>query len=328
MGYKQLDFEKRCLIYGLWQAGYNQTRIAREINVHKSTISRELKRNITFMRTTLGCWQYKPNYAQTYTEERHKDKNKRLKLTQAAEALIRDKLQQQWSPDQISGYARRHHLFSLSHEWIYRYVLKDKEKGGKLYLHLRHQHKKYRKRYGSPARTSPIKNRVFIDERPAVVNEKSRIGDWEIDTIIGKNRRQAIVTVVERFSKKVVCRKMPSRKAEITKEATISALKPFADKILTITGDNGVEFAGHEAISEALDTKFYFAHPYSSWERGLNENTNGLIRQYVKKGSDFDTVSDDDIIVIMDKLNNRPRKLLNYATPNEIFNLKKRCCSY
>ena len=320
MGYKQLDFEKRCQIYGLWQAGYNQTRIAHEINVHKSTISRELKRNITFMRTALGCWQYKPNYAQTYAVERHKDKNKRVKLTQAAEVLIRDKLQQQWSPDQISGYARRHRLFSLSHEWIYRYILKDKEKGGKLYLHLRHQHKKYRKRYGSPARASPIKNRVFIDKRPAIVNEKSRIGDWEIDTIIGKNRRQAIVTIVERLSKKMVCKKMPSRKAEITKEATINALKPFANKVLTITGDNGVEFAGHEAISKALDAKFYFAHPYFSWERGLNENTNGLIRQYVKKGSDFTSVSDDDMAVIMDKLNNRPRKLLNYATPNEIFN--------
>ena len=141
MGYKQLDFQKRCQIYGLWRAGYNQTEIANEIGVHKSTISRELTRNIVFVRTALGSWQHKHNYAQTYAEKRHKDKNKRIKFTKEVETFVRDKLQQDWSPDQN--------------------------------LHLRHQHKKYRKRYGSPARTGPIKNRIFIDERPAVVNEKT-----------------------------------------------------------------------------------------------------------------------------------------------------------
>ncbi len=189
-----------------------------------------------------------------------------------------------------------------------------------LYKHLRHQHKKYRKRYGSPARNGPIKNRVFIDERPKIVDEKTRLGDWEIDTIVGKNRKQAIITLVERFSKKTLCTKIPRRKADLTKEATINILKPIVDFVLTITGDNGVEFAEHEAISEALNTKFYFAHPYSSWERGLNENTNGLIRQYLKKGSDFSFINNDNLIEIMDKLNNRPRKYLGYATPNEVFN--------
>lgn len=166
----------------------------------------------------------------------------------------------------------------LSHEWSYRFILKDKEKGGKLYLHLRHQHKKYRKRYGSTARIGPIKNRIFIDERPKVVDEKSRLGDWEIDTIIGKNRKQAIITLVERFSRKMLCTKIPFRKAELTRKATISLLKPFVDSVLTITGDNGIEFAEHVAISKALNAQFYFAHPYASWERGLNENNNGLIR--------------------------------------------------
>ena len=172
MRYKQLDFQKRCQIYGLWRAGYNQTEIAREIGVHKSTVSRELKRNIVFVRTALGSWQYKPGYALTYAENRHKEKRKHVKFTQEVEAFVREKLQQDWSPEQISGFAKRHQLFSLSHEWIYRFILKDKEKGGKLYLHLRHQHKKYRKRYGSPARNGPIKNRIFIDERPRVVVKK------------------------------------------------------------------------------------------------------------------------------------------------------------
>lgn len=180
MGYKQLDFRKRCQIYGLWRAGYTQTEIAKEVGVHKSTISREFKRNITFVRTKLGSWQYKPNYAQSYTDERHKEKNKHIKFTMEVEQFIREKLQQDWSPDQISGYAKRHNLFSISHEWIYQFILKDKEKDGKLYLHLRHQNKKYRKRYGSPKRQGPIKNRRFIDERPAIVAEKKRIGDWEV----------------------------------------------------------------------------------------------------------------------------------------------------
>lgn len=300
-------------------SGHTQTEIAKEIGVHKSTISRELKRNITFVRTALGSWQYKPGYAQGYTEERHKKKKKLIKFNKEVEIFIRDKLQQEWSPEQISGYAKRHSLFSISHERIYQYILKDKEKGGKLHLHLRHQHKKYRKRYGSLTRNGPIKNRISIDERPKIVDEKSRIGDWEIDTIIGKDRKQAIVTIVERFSKKVICKKIPNRKAEVTKEATINALKPLVNRVLTITSDNGIEFANHELICEALNTNFYFAHPYSSWERGLNENTNGLIRQYVKKGCDFSDITDNDLIDIMDKLNNRPRKSLNYSTPNEIF---------
>lgn len=319
MGYKQLDFRKRCQIYGLWRAGHSYTEIAKEVGVHKSTISRELKRNITFVRTALGSWQYKPNYAQAYTDERLKKKNKRVKFTQEVEQFVRERLLQDWSPDQISGYAKKHKLFSISHEWIYQFILKDKEKGGMLYLHLRHQNKKYRKRYGSPKRQGPIKNRRFIDDRPSIVSDKGRIGDWEIDTIIGKNRKQAIVTIVERVSKKTVLKKVKAKTASLVTNATINGLKQFSNFIFTITGDNGSEFANHEKISKELNADFYFAHPYASWERGLNENTNGLVRQYFKKGSDFNSVTDQDLQVIMDKLNNRSRKTLSYKTPNEIF---------
>lgn len=321
MGYKQLDYQKRCQIYGLWRAGHSQTEIAREIGVHKSTISRELKRNITFVRTKLGSWQYKPNYAQGYTDERHKKKAKHLKFTKQVDAFVREKLQENWSPDQISGHAKRHNLFCISHEWIYRFILKDKGKGGKLYLHLRHQNKKYRKRYGSPKRQGPIKNRKFIDDRPAIVADKKRIGDWEIDTIIGKQRKQAIVTIVERVSKKTILKKVRAKTAELVARATIDSLKQFSDLIFTITGDNGSEFANHKKISKELNADFYFAHPYASWERGLNENTNGLIRQYLRKGCDFSNVTDEVLTSIMDKLNNRPRKSLGYATPNEVFGL-------
>ena len=170
-----------------------------------------------------------------------------------------------------------------------------------------------------PKRQGPIRNRRFIDDRPAIVNEKQRIGDWEIDTIIGKNHKQAVVSIVERVSKKTVLKKVKARTAELVTSSTIKGLKPHIDKVFTITGDNGSEFSYHEKIAKQLKADFYFAHPYSSWERGLNENTNGLVRQYLKKGSDFNPVSDSDLMVIMDKLNNRPRKSLGYATPNEIF---------
>lgn len=319
MGYKHLDYKKRCEIYGLWRAGYSTTDIAKEVGVHKSTISREFNRNITFVRTKLGSWQYKPNYAQGYANERHKKKPKAVKLTDDVKEFITVKLQENWSPDQISGYAKRHKLFTLSTEWIYQFVLKDKEKGGKLYLHLRHQNKRYRKRYGSPKRQGPIKNRRFIDDRPTIVNDKSRIGDWEIDTIIGKQRKQAIVSIVERISKKTILKKVTNRTAKLVSEATVSALKLCPQSVFTITADNGSEFAYHEQISKELNADFYFAHPYSSWERGLNENTNGLVRQYLKKGSDFSLVTDDVLVTISNELNNRPRKALGYATPNEIF---------
>lgn len=317
MGYKHLDYLKRCKILGMWKAGHTQAQIAKEVGVHQSTISREFNRNMTYVRTKFGSWQYKPDYAQGNTDRRHKEKNKKIKITKTVTNFIREKIQQQWSPDQISGYGKKHQFFSIGKEWIYQFILKDKEKGGKLYLNLRHQNKKYRKRYGSPKRTGPIKNRKFIDERPKIVDEKSRMGDWEIDTIIGKQQKQAVISIVERLSKKTVLKKISTRTANAVSTATIESLKNYS--VLSITADNGSEFSFHEKISKELNTDFYFAHPYSSWERGLNENTNGLVRQYLKKGSSFTDVTDSDLKTIMDALNNRPRKSLGYSTPNEIF---------
>jgi IS30 family transposase len=327
VGYKQLDYQKRCQIYGLWRSGYNQSEIAKEIGVHKSTINREFRKNITFVRTSLGSWQYKPNYAQTYADERHKRKCKYIKFTKKVEDFVREKLLQEWSPEQISGYAKRHFLFSISHERIYQFILADKEKGGNLYKHLRHQHKKYRKRYGSPQRQGPIKNRVMIHDRPEIINEKRRLGDWEIDTIIGKQHKQAIVTLVERVSKKTLIGQVGNKQASFVRSQVIRLLNGVKPYVLSITADNGVEFSQHEQIAATLETHIYFAHPYHSWERGLNENTNGLIRQYIPKGKDFDELTDIDIIEIQERLNNRPRKSLGYATPNEIFaELQRQAC--
>lgn len=324
MKYKQLDFRKRCQIYGLWKAGYNQTEIANEIGVHKSTISREFKRNTQLMRTQWGFWQYKTQYAQTYTDERHKNKPKQIKFTQEVEKIVVEKLQLEWSPEQISGYGKKYNLFEISHERIYQYILSDKKSGDKLYLNLRHGRKRYRKRYGSGKRAFGIKNRIFIDERPKVVDEKQRLGDWEIDTIVGKGKKDVIITLVERLSKKVVISCVTSKKpGDIAKEV-IELLLPLKPYVLTITSDNGIEFAHHEKIGQELEASIYFAHPYHSWERGLNENTNGLIRQYILKGSCFAKVTTEEIARITERLNTRPRKLLGYMTPDEKFaELKK-----
>jgi transposase, IS30 family len=197
--------------------------------------------------------------------------------------------------------------------------LKDRSHGGDLYKHLRHKNKKYRKRYGSPNMHGAVKNRRFIDERPAIINDKSRMGDWEIDTIIGKNHMHAIVSIVDCKSKFTILKKVPRKTAANVSKATIDGLNNYRDKVFSITSDNGSEFAKHEEISSQLNTDFYFFHPYSSWERGLNENTNGLVRQYLKKGSCFTSVTDDSLALIMDKLNSRPRKTLGYRCPATCF---------
>ena len=319
MGFRHLNYLQRCQILALWKAGFNQTHIAKEVGVHKSTICRELKRNLTFVRTALGYWAYKPDYAQTYVKERRQATRYYYKFTPEVEAFVKEKLLEEWSPEQISGYAKRWELFSISHERIYQYVLEDKRKGGKLYLHLRHKSKQYRKRYGSPVRQGSIRNRRMIDERPKVVDEKTRIGDWELDTIIGKNHQQAVLSAVERVSKFTILKKLPRKTSQLTTKALVDALADYKKVVHTLTSDNGSEFAGHEAVSIELEADFFFAHPYSSWERGLNENTNGLVRQYLKKSTPFTHVKDEALDIIASKLNNRPRKTLGYKTPKEVF---------
>nr|WP_230990773.1 IS30 family transposase [Bathymodiolus platifrons methanotrophic gill symbiont] len=183
----------------------------------------------------------------------------------------------------------------------------------------RQSHKKRKKKYGAKDKRGQIRNRVSIEERPEVVETKTRIGDWEIDTAIGKNHKGSLVTIVDRVSKFTLIKKVDSKQSKVVTEATIMLLKPYLDKTHTITADNGKEFAGHEKLAEQLETKVYFAHPYASWERGLNENTNGLIRQYFVKGSSFEEIRGEEVEAVMNKLNHRPRKTLNYDTPHAVF---------
>ena len=261
-------------------------------------------------------------------EERKKAKRQFYKFTDEVAEFVTDKLLLDWSPEQISGYAKRWELFSISHEGIYQFIFEDKQKGGELYKHLRHQHKKYRKRYGSPKRQSLIKNRVMIDDRPKIVEERSRVGDWEIDTIIGKNQKQAILSMVERKSKFTLLRKLTFKTSDATQNALKEALLAYKLFVHIITSDNGSEFAKHSEVSKALEAQFFFAHPYSSWERGLNENTNGLVRQYIKKGSELTNITDKNLAIISDKLNTRPRKTLGYKSPNEVFGIAIKAGKY
>ena len=233
--------------------------------------------------------------------------------------MIKGLLEDYLSPEQISGRLLLEKGVKISHETIYRHIWKDKEDGGVLYKLLRTQGKKYRARGSNKDSRGQIKNAVSIDERPEIVEEKSRIGDWEIDTVIGKNHKQALVTIVERVSKFTVMKKVENKTAELVAAATIELLRPYRDRVLTITADNGKEFAHHEKVAKALECDYYFAHPYSSWERGLNENTNGLIRQYFPKGSSFKEITGRMVKRAKGQLNRRPRKTLEYATPMEVF---------
>ena len=197
-------------------------------------------------------------------------------------------------------------------------MTKDKLDGGSLYLHLRCK-KKRKKRYGSNDRRGNLKNRISIDDRPDIVEARSRVGDWEADTIIGKAHKQAIVSLTDRKSGLALIYKVDRRTKGNTEGAIKRLLGSISDQVLTITSDNGKEFANHEQIAKRLKCSFYFAHAYSSYERGTNENTNGLIRQYLPKNRDFRTITDSEIIRAMKRLNNRPRKRLGYKTPNEVF---------
>jgi len=313
MKYQQLTLTKRYQITALIKLGLNQKEIALEIGVSPSTICRELKRNNYKMRG------YSAEIAQVKSTKKHKEKNKRSAITKVIEKYIRSKLKEDWSPEQISGRLQRDKNISIHHETIYQFIYRNKSNGGLLYKYLRHKNKKYHKRSNNYQTRGTIIGRVMIDKRPKIVEKKSRIGDWEIDTVVGKDHKGFLVTVVDRKSKFSIIKQVPTKHAEVVTHALIEMLTPMKGITKTITSDNGKEFAFHKQVSDVLNTDFYFANPYHSWERGLNEHTNGLIRQYLPKKSEFLNVTKEEVTMIQNKLNHRPRKILKYKTPYEVF---------
>ncbi len=312
--YKHLTSVQRHQIKVLHKAGHSLSFIGNQLGIHKSTVSREIRRNAR-------QWgSYDPVVAQQIANDRKERFARNRKFTPVMEKFICEKLQfQQWSPEQIKGYCDKHNIPMVSHQRIYQFIYQDKINGGILYKNLRTGKKKRKWKYGTTRPDYMIKNRTSIDLRPAVVNNKERFGDWEIDTIVGKNNKGAILTVVERKSAFVLMAKLNGRNAEQLAKSTIRLLAPYKDKVHTITSDNGKEFAKHQQIADKLNAQFFFAHPYASWERGINEYTNKLIRQYIPKKSSFDNVNQQLINEINLKLNMRPRKKLKYDSPIRVY---------
>jgi IS30 family transposase len=294
------------------KAGFSQSKMAFFLKVHKSTISREIRRN-------RGDKGYRPVQAHEKAQARRFRAAKRIKMTPVMIELVEHYIRQDFSPEQVSGFLNRKYGLKISHETIYKYIWSDKKTGGTLYKHLRRSHRKHRKRYGTNQLRGRIVGQVSIDLRPAIVDAKTRIGDWEIDTVTGKNSKGYLVTAVERKSKFTLVERVPDRQSDQVAKTVIKLIRPYKDNVFTITVDNGKEFSQHKKISKSLKADIYFAHPYHAWERGLNENTNGLLRQYFPKQMDFHKIDKKGIEYAMDRLNNRPRKSLDFATPIEVF---------
>ena len=313
-GFHHLTRDERCQIYALRKRGVSVRGIARDLGCSPSTISREIRRNS-------GRRGYRFKQAdQLACKRRHLASCLPRKMTAALWHGIEERLaQQQWSPEQIAGRLRLDGIVSVSPSWIYRHVWSDRSGGGTLYRNLRRRGKKANRRGRDGAGRGVIPGRVGIEERPAVVEEKSRIGDWEADTIIGAGHQGALVSLVDRASKYTLLQQVPQKTAAAVSAAIVQCLLPFVMLVHTITADNGKEFAGHQSLAQFLGTLFFFARPYHSWERGLNEHTNGLVRQYFPKSTDLRTIGAQEVRRVQDRLNNRPRKSLGYRTPEEVF---------
>ena len=306
----QITREQRYTISVMYKQGYSQKSIAKAIDKDKSVISRELKRN----RTNKGHYTFQ--FAQQLAEERKERFCKTRRFNEDVKRVVEKRLKEEWSPEQIVGRAKRENVLMVSVERIYQHIREDRMSGGTLYTHCRHK-LKHRKR--AVGKHYPIADRVDIDQRPAEV-DGIRFGDWEMDTIVGKDNRGAMLTLVEKSTGFTMIKKLEKGKdALMAARAAIQLLMPYKSFVKTITTDNGCEFAQHKLIAKMLDTVVYFAHPYSSWEKGLIENTNKLYRQYIPKKSNFNDYSQMEITEIQYRINKRPRKKLNFKAPIEIF---------
>jgi len=314
MSYTHLSQEERYQIYELYVEKKTLTEIAKVVNRHKSTIQREIKRNI-------GGNGWRPSQANKIALERQTNSRNARRINEADWLKVVDYLRLDLSPQQVLGrlLLEEGTPIKISHATIYQRIYADRQAGRHLIDHLRCQ-KPRRKRYASGVeKRGMIKDRVSIEQRPAIVDQKIRLGDWEGDTVIGKNQQGFIMTLVERFSRFIVAGKRSCKHAKGVAAGITRLLKPHIHHCHTITFDNGKEFADHQTIAAHLQAEIYFAHPYCSWERGLNENTNGLLRQYFPKKTNFHNVSHKQLQAAVDKLNHRPRKCLGYRTPFEVF---------
>jgi IS30 family transposase len=292
--------------------GCGQQQIAVHLGVSQSAISRELTRN-------RGRRGYRHQQAQGKAEARQAVRTRPRKLTKALRRQIEIKLRTaRWSPEQISGRLARQGT-ALSPEWIYQMIWQDKRDGGDLWQSLRRRGKRYNKRASKTAGRGLIPHRTDISERPQVVDRKSRVGDWEGDTVVGAAHKGGLLTLVERKTQLTKIALLPRTTAVATRKAAVRKLRGIRRHVHTITFDNGKEFADHQAMAAALKTDIFFATPYHAWERALNENTNGLIRDFFPKGTNFAMVTPAEVAKVERLLNARPRKSLGFRSPKEVF---------
>jgi transposase, IS30 family len=315
MTYRQLSPEERYMLAALRRQGLNQAEIARALGRHRSTICREVKRN-----STRADGHYRAFTAQERTNGRRSRSRRDQRFTAEDFALVDGLLRRQWSPEQVAGHLARSGLLSISHETIYRHVWRDKKQGGTLHTHLRGARKRRRKRYGAYDSRGRLAGKRLISERPAEVEARGHIGHWEADTVAGAGSRDCVVTLVERKTGLVLIGKLADRTAEGLSRRAISLMRRRGGRFETVTADNGTEFHDYKRIERLTGAAFYFARPYHSWERGSNENANGLIRQYLPKGQSMAGLRQQQCNVIARKLNTRPRKRLGFRTPLECFN--------
>lgn len=316
MNYQQLTLEERVLISYLLKQGFNLSEVARQLGRHRSTITRELARN--------RCdgidnyYRYFRAHRRTVARRRRSRRNRHY--TERDFAVVRRFLRREWSPEQIVGIIRRFKLMKrrMSHETIYQYIWRDKAAGGQLWRHLRQSSKQRRKRYSAYDSRGRLAGKRNIAERAKIIETRRTLGHWEIDTVIGKGSKDCIVTLVERKSGYTLIGKLLDRTTKSLNKRCIKLQSREPTKFITITADNGTEFNQYPDIEAATNTRFYFANPHHSWERGTNENTNGLIRQYIPKGTSMEGLTQAQCDRIAKKLNTRPRKRHGFKTPEEI----------
>ena len=315
MTYCQLTSGERYMLAALRKQGLNQSKIAASLCRHRSTISRELSRNSARL-----DGHYRPSKAQERTNGRRSRSRRNLRFTEKDFARVDDLLGKQWSPEQVAGYLSREGQLSISHETIYRHIWRDKKSGGLLHTHLRCARKRRRKRYGSHDSRGKLAGKRLISERPASVETRSQTGHWEIDTVMGTGSKDCIVSLVERKSGLLLIGKLEDRTTASLNRRVIHLISRHDGLFETITADNGTEFHDYKGIEERTKATFYFATPYHSWERGSNENANGLIRQYLPRGTSMAALSQQLCNSIARKLNTRPRKRFGFRTPLECYN--------
>lgn len=312
MKYLQITSEERIVISTLRKQGLSIPEVADHIGRCRTTVWREIRRN------SCNDGAYRPSKAITRTGTRRSVSRRNQQFSDSDWALVERFIRCQWSPEQISGRFKRDGLLEISHETIYRHIWNDKAEGGDLYIHLRHGQKRRRKRYGSNDSRGRMAGKRCISERPAEIESRETTGHWEIDTVMGKGSRDCILTLVERASGYTQIGKLPDRTTRSLNKRARYLIQKDPEAFETITADNGTEFHQFSELEETTGVLFYFARPYHSWERGTNENTNGLIRQYLPKGTSMKNLTQRQCTMIANILNDRPRKRLGFMTPAEV----------